>query len=245
MDISLQLYSIKEEAEEDFPHALELTGKAGYTGVEFAGYFGNSPEQMKALLKKYGLKAVSTHCSIERLENALEEELEYARVLDYKLIVCPYLKCENRARTEEDAKFLESCAQKASKQGIAIGYHNHNHEFTKFGGVYAQDILLETAPSIVFQPDLFWIAYAGIDPAEYIEPYAKAGRIGAVHAKELAKTGTENVYIGTGKIDFKTIAAICPPSKYPYIVEQEEFSSDHFDGISKSFQGLKHILENL
>jgi hypothetical protein len=27
--------------------------------------------------------------------------------------------------------------------------------------------------------------------------------------------------------------------QYPYIVEQEEFSGDHFDGISKSCQGLR------
>ncbi|MDR2136622.1 MAG: hypothetical protein LBO76_08405 [Treponema sp.] len=43
MDISLQLYSIKEEAGENFAGALELARKSGYQGVEFAGYFGNSP----------------------------------------------------------------------------------------------------------------------------------------------------------------------------------------------------------
>jgi sugar phosphate isomerase/epimerase len=71
---------------------------------------------------------------------------------------------------------------------------------------------------------------------------AKAGRIAAIHAKELDKEGPDNVYIGQGKIDFAGIAALCPPDKYPWIVEQEEFSSDHFDGISKSYQGLKKII---
>ncbi|MDR2185863.1 MAG: hypothetical protein LBO80_09415, partial [Treponema sp.] len=61
MDISLQLYSIKEEAEEDFAGALQMTGKAGYEGVEFAGYYGNSPERINELLKQYHLKAVSSH----------------------------------------------------------------------------------------------------------------------------------------------------------------------------------------
>jgi hypothetical protein len=38
---------------------------------------------------------------------------------------------------------------------------------------------------------------------------------------------------------------LCPPSKYPYIIEQEEFSSDHFDGISKSCRGLRSVFEGL
>jgi hypothetical protein len=50
------------------------------------------------------------------------------------------------------------------------------------------------------------------------------------------------VYIGQGSIDFTAIAALCPPAKYPYIVEQEDFTTDHFDGISQSIRGLRKIL---
>ncbi|MDR3139989.1 MAG: sugar phosphate isomerase/epimerase [Treponema sp.] len=245
MDISLQLFSIKEEMKEDFARGLELTRKAGYGGVEFAGYFGFSPEKIKELLAQYQLKAVSTHAGIGRLREAFEEELEYAVKLGYSLIVCPMLPCKTKDQIIEDAEFLEACAQRAAKKGILIGYHNHAHEFVKFDGQYAQDILLETAPSLKFEPDVFWIAYAGVDPVEYLSPLVQAGRICAVHAKELAREGKDNVYIGQGKIDFKAIAKLCPPSVYPYIVEQEEFSSDHFDGISQSYQGLKKVFDQL
>jgi sugar phosphate isomerase/epimerase len=245
MDISLQLYSIKEEAQDNFAGALELTEKAGYQGVEFAGYFGNSPEQMKTLLAKYHLKAVSTHAGFERLQKAFDEEIKYAVTLGYKLIVCPGIKCDTKENTVKDAQFLESCAKEAAKKGITIGYHNHSHEYVKFDGKYALEILLETAPSVKFEPDLFWIANAGIDPIDYIRPLAKAGRICAIHAKEMAKTGKENVYIGEGKIDFKAAAGFCPPSQYPYIIEQEEFHSDHFDGIAKSYKGLRKVFDSL
>jgi sugar phosphate isomerase/epimerase len=104
------------------------------------------------------------------------------------------------------------------------------------------DILLEKAPSIKFEPDVFWVAYAGVDPLSYIIPFEKAGRICAIHAKELAKEGKDNVYIGEGKVDFKGIAAACPPPKYPWIIEQEEYHSDHEDGITRSFKGLKAVL---
>jgi sugar phosphate isomerase/epimerase len=245
MDISLQLYSIKEEEAESFPGALELCAKAGYQGVEFAGYFNNTPDQLQALLAKYKLKAVSTHAGLPRFESAFDEELAYAKTLGYKLIVCPYIKCDSKENTIRDAKVLETCAQKAAKEGIIVGYHNHSHEFVKYDGRYAMDILLETAPSVKFEPDVFWVANAGIDPVEYLTPLAKAGRVCAVHAKEIAKQGKDNVYIGEGKIDFKAIAGICPPASLPWIIEQEEFSSDHFDGISKSYKGLRKVFDGL
>ncbi|GHV71517.1 sugar phosphate isomerase [Spirochaetia bacterium] len=242
-DINLQLYSIKEEAQAGFEKALELTAKCGYSGVEFAGYFDLTADQMKDLLKKYGLKAVSTHVGIDKLKTSLDAEIAYAKALGYKLVVCPYLTCKTEEETIRDAKFLEECAQKAAKEGIVIGYHNHHQEFVKFNGKYAMDILLENAPSVKFEPDVFWVAFAGVDPVSYIGPLEKKGRICAIHAKELAKEGKDNVYVGEGKIDFKGIAAICPPSKYPWIIEQEEYHSDHEDGITKSFKGLKAVLD--
>jgi sugar phosphate isomerase/epimerase len=241
----LQLYSIKEEAQENFEGALELARRAGYQGVEFAGYFGKSPDQMKALLAKHGLKAVSTHLGIPRLKEALDEEIAYAKALGYGLLVCPFLKGDSEEAYIEGARFLEECAQKAAGAGLSFGYHNHAHEFAKYGGKYAQDIILENAPTVKFEPDLFWIAAGGADPFSYLEPLAKAGRICAVHAKELARTGEENVYVGEGRIDFKAVAGLCPPDRYPWIIEQEEYHSDHFDGISKSCQGLRRIFDSL
>jgi sugar phosphate isomerase/epimerase len=242
MDISLQLWSIKEEVEENFAHALEMTEKAGYQGVEFAGYYGKSPTELEELLAKYHLKAVSAHVGMDRLRTVLDTEISYAKTLGYKLIVCPWSDCKTIEQVIEDARFLESCAGAALKEGIAIAYHNHNQEFRKFDGRYVMDILLEHMPSVKFEPDVFWIAYGLVDPVRYLTPLAKAGRIAVVHAKELDKEGPDNVYIGRGKIDFAGIAAICPPDTYPWIVEQEEYSSDHFDGISQSYQGLRAIV---
>jgi sugar phosphate isomerase/epimerase len=242
MDIGLQLYSIKEEVKADFGHALELTKKAGYQGVEFAGYQGKGPGELLELLGRYHLKALGAHVGLDRLRGALEEELDYAKKLGYRMIVCPWSGCKDEGAVIEDARFLEGCAQRAAREGVLIGYHNHAQEFQRFNGKYAMDIFLENMPSVRFEPDLFWIAYAGVDPAAYLEPLAAAGRICAIHAKELAREGKENVYIGEGKIDFPGIAALCPPSEYPYIVEQEEFSGDHFEGIRKSCEGLRRLI---
>jgi sugar phosphate isomerase/epimerase len=246
MDIYLELWSIKEEANENFAKALEMTEKAGYQGVEFAGQYGGlKPEELKALLAKYHLKPVSAHLGMDRLRGDFEKELEQAAGIGFNLIVCPWLDCKDKGKIIEDAKFLESCAQKAAKKGIAIGYHNHSHEFTKFDGKYALDIILETAPAVKFQADVCWIANADVDPIAYIKPIEAAGRLCSIHAKEIGEKKKLDVYIGEGIVDFKGIAKIAPPDKYPYIVEQEDYYSDHLDGISKSYKGLRKVFDSL
>ena len=44
---ALQLYSIKEIAEQDFYHALHIAKQIGYDGVEFAGFFGKEAIETK------------------------------------------------------------------------------------------------------------------------------------------------------------------------------------------------------
>jgi sugar phosphate isomerase/epimerase len=241
MDIYLQLYSIREDEEQDFAHALEMTAAAGYQGVEFAGYFGNSPEQLKALLDKYHLKAVSSHANFGRFD----EELVYAKTLGYTSLVCASTGCDSKEEILKNAQFLEACAQKAAKEGIIVGYHNHTHEFKQFDGTYALDMLFEAAPTVQFQADLCWVAGAGLDPATYIKPMAQAGRVCSLHVKEVTRDGNRTAYIGEGILDLKAIAALCPPDQCSFIVEQEEYRGDRLEGITKNYTGLKKVLDSL
>jgi len=242
MNIALQLYSIKEDAEVDFNNALALTAKAGYDSVEFAGYFGHNAGQMKAMLDAHNLKAVSTHIGLDRFKNAFDEEVAFAKTLGYKYLTCPAIYCDSIERITAAAEVFEDCAKKAKEHGMIVAYHNHAHEFEKLDGRYPLDILFELAPNLKFQADVFWLAYAGLDPIEFLKPYIESGRLCMIHAKEIAKSGKENVYIGQGRIDFRALSALCPPSQYPYIVEQEEYTGDRFEGICECFKGLKAAL---
>ena len=241
--IALQLYSLKEIEEENFEKVLEMTRDAGYDSVEFAGYFGYEAQEMKKLLNKYKLAPLSAHVGIERLENHFEEELEYAKEIGIKMIVCPYLELANYDDIVSSAKILERCASLACEKGIMVGYHNHEHEFERIGKMYKLDILFENAPSLMLEPDLFWMAYAKVDPLTYIAPYAICNSICAVHAKEIGENLKDNVYVGDGLIDFDSIMDVVNPYYIPYIVEQEEYTTDYFEGIKRSYEGLKRVIE--
>ena len=62
--VALQLYSIEDEMAKDFVHALEKVKEMGYEGVEFAGFFGKSAQQVKEVLNKTGLIPVAAHVPI-------------------------------------------------------------------------------------------------------------------------------------------------------------------------------------
>ena len=48
--IGLELYTVRAEMKLDVPATLARVAKVGYREVEFAGYFGNDPARLRALL---------------------------------------------------------------------------------------------------------------------------------------------------------------------------------------------------
>ena len=61
MKTAIQLYTLRNEAKKDLEGVLKTVSDAGYDGVELAGLYGLNGDQMKALLDKYGLRAISAH----------------------------------------------------------------------------------------------------------------------------------------------------------------------------------------
>ena len=62
MKNAIQLYSLREMIEREGVEAVfEAVSKAGFEGIEFAGFYGLTPEEMKTLIEKYNLNAISAH----------------------------------------------------------------------------------------------------------------------------------------------------------------------------------------
>ena len=81
---------------------------------------------------------------------------------------------------------LNAIGQRCLEHGITFAYHNHDFEFARVEGVYLLDYLLQaTDPSLVkSELDVYWVAYAGIDPVHYLETLAN--RVALIHLKDMA-----------------------------------------------------------
>ncbi|MGB8452324.1 MAG: TIM barrel protein, partial [Anaerocolumna sp.] len=143
MEVSLQLWSINEETKKDFKKAVEHVAQTGYKGVEFAGYGGLSPEELKILLQENNLYSVGTHAGMQVFENSFDQEIKFNKTIGSQYIICPYAEVDTKEKIDKLAGLLNTAADKAAKENIKVGYHNHAHEFVEIDGKFPLDIIAE------------------------------------------------------------------------------------------------------
>lgn len=183
--IGLQLFSVREEMEKDMDATLKAVADMGYECVEFAGYFGKSAEEVKEMLDKYGLEAISVHQSYEPYLEDGENMVRYLKTIGAEYSAIPWLGIEFHKGGEKcsyDA--IKDVAQMLKANGITMLYHNHDFEFTRVEDKFILDWVYETIPEDLLKTeiDTCWVRYAGYDPAEYILKYS--GRAPLVHLKD-------------------------------------------------------------
>lgn len=187
--IGLQLYSIREDMEKDMDSALRQVKEMGYECVEFAGYFGHSAEEVKAMLDKYGLECVSVHQAPQLFVDEGQKAVDYIKTLGVKYAAVPWYEKDKLAGSPEwdnTVKMFTEVAELLKKNGIKMMYHNHDFEFNKVDGKFILDWIYDTIPQDLIEPevDTCWVHYAGYNPAEYLLKYS--GRINIVHLKDFA-----------------------------------------------------------
>ncbi len=190
LPVALQLFSIRNDLERDFEGALKSVKAFGYDGVEFAGLYGRSAGEIRALLDDFGLTPVSAHVSIDEMLRDPDGVMTAYSTIGCRYIAVPHLEEKRRIggeeydRTIEDVRMLERCAQ---AHGLVFMYHNHDFEFEKIGDKYALDILLEALPDTSLELDTCWASVAGAKPEEYMKNYA--GRSPVIHLKDYSLMG--------------------------------------------------------
>src|SRR5262249_10517529 len=140
------------------------------------------------------------------------------------------------------AKSYGALAKQFAKAGIALGYHNHSHELSRFDGKTALQILLEQFdPSVWFELDTYWIVHGGGDPAQWISKVAE--RIPCVHLKDMAITSDRTQFmaeVGEGNLNWPAILAACRSAGVQwYLVEQDICYRDPFESLEISLRNLR------
>lgn len=195
--VGLQLYSVRDAMEKDMDATLKAVKEMGYDYVEFAGYFGKTAEEVKALLDKYELKAISVHQAIDLFEKEGKAAVDYLNTIGVEYSAIPwYDKNELYNNWDETVKKFAEVSKLLKAGGIQLMYHNHDFEFVKIDGEYVLDKLYRTLDAETLMPeiDTCWVHYAGVNPAEYVRKYA--GRIKVLHLKDFVckKLGGGPVY---------------------------------------------------
>ncbi len=262
--IGLQLYTVRDAMQSDFEGTIAKVAATGYKEVEFAGYFGHSPKDVRAILDKNGLTAPSAHVSYDLVEKKWPETIEAAKIIGHSYIICPWIDEKQRGSSDgwqRAADLFNRAGEASAKAGIQFGYHNHSFEFQpaeSLGGKLPYDFFLaELHPKFVtMEMDLCWISVAGKDPLSYFEKYP--GRFPLVHVKDWVKDASSSsgyqgamgqtvrygghmADVGQGSIDWQNLFAHSAKAGIKhYFVENDEPKSA-FDDIRTSYEYLRAL----
>lgn len=206
--IAIQLYSLRTLMEHDPERVLAALASIGYREVELAGLFGRTPEEVRAMLDRTGLRAVAAHVGLADLEEGWDATRAMAEVLAVRYVVVPWIDERDRSLDgyRRIAARFDRAGSLARDAGLAFAYHNQAYEFEAVEGVIPYDLLLaETDPDLVLlELDVFWMRRGGRDPHAYFTQYP--GRFPLVHVKDMDGAG-RMVDVGAGDIDFAAIIA--------------------------------------
>jgi sugar phosphate isomerase/epimerase len=215
--ISIQLYTLRDQLAIDLQGTLAALGEIGYTRVEHAGFVGRTVTQFKAALDAAGLRASSGHVQIPQPFDpaAWSASLADATTLGSRYIVHPFFGINfgtgevvrTTAPWRAFARDLNRAGRMARDAGLKLGYHNHNWEFfrlTDNPSRTAYDVLTEaTDPDLVhLEMDLFWVTRGARDPVDLINQ--NKGRVLQYHVKDMNQAGSF-ADPGVGLLDFARI----------------------------------------
>ena len=194
--IGLQLWTVRNQLEQDMPKTIKAVADAGYRQVELMRVLGS--ENIVQEAKNNNLRVTSafldwTSIANPKAENApsFDKILEQAKSFDLKYLVFGYIGKGHRETIDHYKKHAAAANQagkKCKNVGIQLCYHNHSFEFAKLpGGKTGWEVLVEEFdPELVkFELDVFWVAIGGYDPLESLGNLK--GRVAQVHLKDLKK----------------------------------------------------------
>lgn len=205
MKIALQLYTLRDALAKDFEETLKAVAKAGYSGVEFAGFHKLSAGEISPLLKEYGLTALSAHMGYRELEGNIDLWCENARLFDMRKLTVPGVE-HDILRTDigRFTDVLNTVSERLADRGIELSFHNHSIEFSE-GYIYK---IMERCPDLKMELDTYWAKFAGTDPIEVMDKYRD--RVSLIHIKDMLDKSniteaTANPNILEGCMDIKGI----------------------------------------
>lgn len=243
--VGLQLYSVRTECEKDLPMVVRAVGKMGYQGVEFAGYYGRSAQELRSMLDESGLKCCGTHTGLDTLlGDNLEKTIEFNKTLGNKFLIVPGLpgdRTSSAAAWLETAKLFNELSEKVKPHGMRVGYHNHSAEFTPIDGQLPWDIFFgNTKPDVVMQFDIGNAMHGGGEAIPFLKKYP--GRATTVHVKEFSKSNPKAL-IGEGDIPWKAVFEACETigGTEWYIVEYESDAYPPLESVERCLANLRKM----
>jgi sugar phosphate isomerase/epimerase len=236
---------VREETARDMPGTLREISDIGYPAVEFAGYGGLAPRDLKAILADLGLRTSGVHVPLEAWETNPETVIADMQALDCAHAILP-LAPPGRRRDEASvarlAEDLNRWGEQCRREGVTFSYHNHDFEFAPLGATTMWDVLVgETDPELVgLELDLYWVKFAGTDPEAILRDVAD--RVSLVHLKDMAPDDTlSDLPVGEGTLPWLTLLEAADAAGVEWFIAEQDNPRDALEDVRISLNHLHEL----
>ncbi len=220
LPIGCQLYPVGKQIAQDFEGTLRQLAAIGYRTIElcsppsyeksgFAPLVKMTAAQVRKTIEGAGLRCESSHYQFRELKENLDDRIGYAKELGLKHMILSTFGLPRNASVADWMKAageLNKIGEQVKKQGIQLGFHNHNFEFQEIDGVLIYDKLMgEFDPKLVKMQFQVAVISLGYQAATYLKKYP--GRFSSLHLADWSATEKKPVPVGMGVVDWKGLFA--------------------------------------
>lgn len=245
MKLGIQLWSVRNEANDDFKGTVSKLKKMGYEGVEIAGIKSISYAEMAEILEQVALEAVSIHTGADDIEN--EETVK-----GFKRLGLKYAALNGLPTVPDKMDYLHKRMTELGsitrKNGLYLLYHNHGYEFKQYDGKFGLDLLYEGISPELFgaEIDTCWAACEGVDPAEYIRKYK--GRCPVIHLKDYSGDHLSDAFtlkaVGSGELKVNEIINAAEYAGSEWIIVEQDYPEAGWTAMDSAAESARYILNN-
>lgn len=190
--LSLQLFSLRELGSLDAQ--LSAAARAGFESVEPLGHQLRDATGLSDALARHQLAAPTAHIGLDFLRDEPRHVAEACQACGITQLFVPqsatFLPPETTGGWQRLGAELGRLAESYRPHGISVGYHNKMAGFSLLSTArYGFEVMFEAARGspLVWQADIAWMSRAGVDPAEWLQRYAKV--LVSAHVKDRAPEG--------------------------------------------------------
>jgi len=239
--VAAQLYSIHKIFWKEPERCLAGLKRAGYDGVEFAGYANHSAKEIRKYLNDVGLLGMGTHVNgfVDLKGDGLNRTLDFCAEAGLQSVTTPHAICADETAYRRFGCDMSLAAEKAVSYGIKVGIHStYDHFKVKFNGVTAwETIFADASPLLQQQVDTSnTFNVIGEDLIPLLKKYR--GRHFSVHLKENvpSKTATlgERPSDGSAMVPWDSVLGCLADEEVAWYVVEAEAVPDSLAPLSDS-----------
>jgi sugar phosphate isomerase/epimerase len=236
-------YSYRNDLGKDVPGTLDKIKSVGITNIEFSGLFGQTPEQLRALLDARGMRCTSIGVGYGDLDKNMPKVIAQAKALGAEFVRIGSIPHPGKFddlqadAVKQAAIDFNKFGKALADAGLTFCYHNHGPEFKPAGelgdGMFFDYLMTNTDPKYVsFEMDVMWVYWPGQDPIYWLVKYPK--RFKLMHVKNVKKglergKGATFVSVGDGQMDMAAILRAAQKTSIKYFYIEDESAPEFID----------------